>query len=39
MTSKIEDIDSEYSLVSVARAQKIEHAINMEKKRIAHIAA
>ena len=39
MTSKIEDIDSEYSLVSVARAQKIEHAINMEKKRIANIAA
>ena len=35
MTSKIEDIDSEHSLVSVAKAQKIEHAINMEKKRIA----
>ena len=36
MTSKMEDIDSEYSLISVAKAQKIEHAINVEKKRIAH---
>ena len=39
MTSKIEDIDSEYSLISVAREQKAQHAIEMEKNRIAYQAA
>ena len=34
MNSKIEDIESEYSFISVAKAQKVEHAIRMEKKRI-----
>ena len=38
MNSKIEDIDSEYSLISVAKAQKVEHAIRMEKKRIEYAA-
>ena len=33
MASKIEDIDSQYSLAAIAKVDKVEHAIKMEKVR------
>ena len=33
MNSLIEDIDSKYSLTDIAKTQKVEHAIKMEKQR------
>ena len=38
MASKIEDIDTDYSLTKIANAEKIEHAIRTEKLRIQQAA-